>query len=525
MFCRYLEKMVDCYLNTAGVSLLKEREKNSKKCHRCISALICHQKEKIHIAVLCTGTHYNDKSVCYSTEYIKEKVLSNSPCDGHAESLCFEAAPIYFQKEMLKCIEEKNLIAQNKNLPDEYKKESIFIFDKGRFKLKPGTSFHLLITEPPCGWIRNKEKPRMQWKINFKKAPHVPKCSSKILINSVMGIQGYVSHLLDECIFVKSVVILCANKDVKTGPLEYTVGAQFPLVLPDISVMHYDAQRFNPNIITFEPMHLMQEEIESNKAINKLNKGADQNNINIHKLNGMDEDGHKRSVLVAGQSDTGSTFFNYTYNPCDKDEKKREIDYSTLIKKEFSIVERKVDRRLLDEVDLDFQATRKEKMKKKFDDLQDMLKATDALRDLLKELYEQKERYNKTVCKKAGVEPNRVDQASEHRVDPPFDSIAERFERKTRELVSGEFKSSQVWDKEIDDFINKVRGYQAEGTKLIDSQRMIQDVEKILNEKLDVTIDCSWKRYFYSEPISTQESTTYFFKFLTLQCYFVYANM
>ena len=103
--------MAKVYLQSAGELLMREREKNSKKFHRCISALICHQQGKSpHVAVLCTGTHYNDKQVCYSSEYIKEKVFSNCPCDGHAESLCYEAAPIYFQREMLECLDNKESI-------------------------------------------------------------------------------------------------------------------------------------------------------------------------------------------------------------------------------------------------------------------------------------------------------------------------------------------------------------------------------------------------------------------------------
>ena len=260
-FYRYLHEMVECYLGTAGNSLLQEKEKGSKKCHRCISALICHQEGKTpHVAVLCTGTRYNDKEVCYSTEYIKGnlKVLSNSPCDGHAEALCFEAAPIYFQGEMLKCLENK---------------QSVFDFEDERFKLKHGVAFHLLVTEPPCGWIRNKQQPRMQWKTTFKKAPHIPKCSAKILICSKMGIQGYVSHLLDHRIFVESVIILCADRNVKEEPLEYNFDSKFSL--PHISIMHYDPEVFNPVEVTFEPLYLMKAE-ESRSATDNMKKKSHQ---------------------------------------------------------------------------------------------------------------------------------------------------------------------------------------------------------------------------------------------------------
>ena len=480
---------MECYLETAGKSLLQEREKGSKKCHRCISALICCQGKIPHVAVLCTGTHYNDNEVCYSTEHIEGKVLSNSPCDGHAEALCFEAAPIYFQREMLKCLDEK-----------EKQKQSVFVLENKQFKLKGDVTFHLLVTEPPCGWIRNKQQPRMQWKTTFKKAPHIPKCSSKILICSRMGIQGYVSHLLEDCIFIKSVIILCADRKVKEGPLEYNVDPKFSL--PHISVMHYDPNMFNPNIITFKPMYLMKAENEFPSATDNTDQEIAHNDT--HGLNGTDdESGHKKSSLATGRSDR-SQFLNYTFNPCEKDEKKREHDYAKTRKKEFSVVERKVDRRLLDEVNSNFQVERKEKLKKMYDDLSDLLMVADELKGLLKELKESEFNYCKKIYKKACGKQKQlgIDQTLKPEVGPL--SIAEDIEIKTQQLLRKNFKSSKVWDKEIKNFIKKINAFQTEGTKLIDYQNMIEDIEKILEEKLDIVIDCAWQRYFYNESTGIQ---------------------
>ena len=481
LFYRYLDEMVGCYLDTAGNSLLQEREKKSNKCHRCISAIICHQEgEKPHVAVLCTGTHYNDKEVCYSTEYIKDKVLSNSPCDGHAEALCLEAVPIYFQGEMLKCLDNK---------------QSVFDFEDERFKLKHGVTFHLLVTEPPCGWIRNKQQPRMQWKTTFKKAPHIPKCSTKILICSIMGIQGYVSHLLDDCIFVKSVIILCADRNVKEGPLEYNFDSKFSL--PHISIMHYNPELFNPVKITFEPLWLMKAE-ESRSAADMKKEITTKD---THRLNGAsadDESGHKRSALVAADR---SKFLNYTFNPCEKDEKKRALDYATLREKEFSIVERKIDSRLLSKVSQAFQVQRKEKIKQIYDGLPALLRVTDELLNLLQELEESKINYSIKIYKRTcGKYLGMHKQTSKE--DPQ--SIAEHIKIKMQQLLSNKFKSSKVWDKEIDDIITKIRAFQAEGTKLIDYQNMIGNIEKMLEEKTDIVIDCAWQRYFCSESTGIQ---------------------
>lgn len=479
--------MVECYLGTAGDSLLKEREKGSKKCHRCISALICHQKgKKPHVAVLCTGTHYNDKEVCYSTECNKEnKVLSNSPCDGHAEALCFEAAPIYFQGEMLKCLD---------------KKQSIFDFKDKRFKLKHGVTFHLLVTEPPCGWIRNKQQPRMQWKTTFKKAPHIPKCSTKILICSIMGIQGYVSHLLDDRILVESVIILCADRNVKEGPLEYNFDS-----LPHISIMHYDSKLFNPVETTFEPLYLMKAEEESRGATDSTKKEI--TSKDTYRLNGAcadDESGHKRSALVAGQSDR-SRFLNYTFNPCEKDEKKRALDYAKLREKEFSIVKRKIDSRLLSEVSPDFQEERKKKLKQMYDELPGLLKVNDELLNLLQEVKESKINYSIKIYKRTcGKYLGIYQQASE--VDPL--SIVEHTKIKMQQLLSNKFKFSKVWDEEIEKIITKIRSFKTEGTRLIDYQNMIEDIEKMLEEKVEIVIDCAWQRYFYSESTGIQASAS-----------------
>lgn len=467
--------MIECYLDTASNSLLSEREKGSKKCHRCISALICCQDKKLHVAVLCTGTHYNDREVCYST-------FSNSPCDGHAESLCYEAAPIYFQDEMLNCIDNK---------------ESIFTFQEGRFKLKSNTTFHLLVTEPPCGWIRDEQQPKVQWKICFKQAPHIPKCSSKILICSRMGIQGYVSHLLDNCILVESITILCTNTNVQEGALELTVNLPSEFKLPYISIMHYQPEIFNPRETTFQPMNLMRAKHKSrtSNAIDNLNKETEDVQSIPFGNSDDSQNGHKRSALATGQSETCGLFLSYTFNPCEKEEKKREINYKRSRNNIFSVVERMVDKRLLKKVDLEFQVKRKQIMKEWYNKLPDLLNVNNELKNLLEELVNAKIKHSKKI--KDMVSENQ-ENASEDKV-----SITQHLKNESQRLLKHEFKQSE-WDSTVKGIINKIKAFQTEGTKLIDYQNMIEDIRNILEEESDIVIDCAWKQYLYAESTAIQ---------------------
>ena len=118
--------------------------------------------------------------------------------------------------------------------------------NNGGFKLKPNIKFYLMVTEPPCGFIENQEDPCMEWKTPFVGFPHVPTCSSRILIGATMGIQGYISHLLEEPIMIDSVIILCSKgaELIKTD-----FGSSFPL--PRIKTRGYNPKQF----ANFEPDH------------------------------------------------------------------------------------------------------------------------------------------------------------------------------------------------------------------------------------------------------------------------------
>ena len=81
----------------------------------------------------------------------------------------------------------------------------------------------------------------MEWKLPFVGYPHVPTCSSRILIGATMGIQGYISHLIDKPIMIDTLVILCPDFD-KNQIID--VGNFFKI--PVIKTMKYDPKHFAP---------------------------------------------------------------------------------------------------------------------------------------------------------------------------------------------------------------------------------------------------------------------------------------
>ena len=114
-------------------------------------------------------------------------------CDGHAEATCFQFANEYLLSEMHKCC------------CLGIKDATIFDQTLDGFKVKENVRFHLFVSHPPCGFMTNTNLHFMSWK-EFENKPHCLQCSSKILINSFLGIQGYLSHLLVEPIYISHVV-------------------------------------------------------------------------------------------------------------------------------------------------------------------------------------------------------------------------------------------------------------------------------------------------------------------------------
>ena len=156
-----------------------------------IAALLIEKGGDFNVVLLTAGTKIKQECTFVQGD-IGESTWGL--CDGHAEAVCYRLTSIYLLTEiykMHKC------------------KESIFEFVEGKgYKLKDGIEFHLFTSHPPCGFMAKKERHYLSWKKPFIAIPHNPQCSSKILINSYLGIQGPLSHLLVKPIYISSLVIL-----------------------------------------------------------------------------------------------------------------------------------------------------------------------------------------------------------------------------------------------------------------------------------------------------------------------------
>ena len=323
-------------------------ENISNKIHKVIAALICHQEKKSpYAAILCTGTLHKDTEVCGHEG-------SHGTCDGHAASIIYEAAPKYFMNEMA------NLVKEEEN-------ESIFelLPNNEGFKLKSSIKFYLLVTAPSCGFIKNQEDPCMEWKTPFVSFPHVPTCSSRILIGATMGIQRYVSHLLEEPIMIDSVIILC-SKDEELQKTDF--GTPFPL--PNIKTRKYDPIEFT----NFEPDY----QGATEKAISSMKnsmQSTSSENMAIRLYSSGSEGTNKSSLTVTGTDrSAGSSFL--AFNP-------RTGQEASSISG-FLITRRDVDKCIdIDEV---VEIERKATMKKSYTDLCKSLELEKALLKLQNKL-------------------------------------------------------------------------------------------------------------------------------------------
>lgn len=115
-------------------------------------------------------------------------------CDFHAEALCYQLSGLYMLNEIYKLCKNNNSIFEIK--------------DNSGYQLKSGIKFHLFISYHPCGFMSDVQESFLSWKTEFIGMPHIPQCSSKILIGACLGIQGPLSPLLVQRVFISSVVIL-----------------------------------------------------------------------------------------------------------------------------------------------------------------------------------------------------------------------------------------------------------------------------------------------------------------------------
>ena len=178
--------------------LLRWKEK-TRGCHKknqdsniisVVAALLLEKNGNLNVVLLTAGTKIKHKC-SFVQGNIEESTWGL--CDGHAEAVCYRLAYVYFMTEIYKI---------------DKKVESIFEETKDGYRLKDGIEFHLFTSHPPCGFMAKKERYYLSWKRPFTTMPHNPQCSSKILINSYLGIQGPLSLLLVKPIYISSLVIL-----------------------------------------------------------------------------------------------------------------------------------------------------------------------------------------------------------------------------------------------------------------------------------------------------------------------------
>ena len=157
-----------------------------------LAALLYEKDDTMKVVVFAAGT--TKKGKCsYSLNTASADECMWGHCDGHAVSVCYRFANFYLITEMQR--HKKDL------------QTSILETKIGGYKLKKGIKLHFFTTSIPCGFMANKECPFLSWKIPFKGKPHCLKCSSIILINAYLGIQGPLSHLFKKPVYISSITI------------------------------------------------------------------------------------------------------------------------------------------------------------------------------------------------------------------------------------------------------------------------------------------------------------------------------
>ena len=438
-----------------------ETDRDTKICskiHRHLAALICHQENRSpYAAILCTGTSHKDAEACNHEG-------SHGTCDGHAESIIYEAAPKYFMNEM------DNLLKEKEN-------ESIFELlpnNKG-YKLKPNVKFYLMVTEPPCGFIENQEAPCMEWKVPFVGFPHLPTCSSRILIGATMGIQGYISHLLEEPIMIDSLIILCSKGEelIKT---DFT--SSFPL--PCIKTRRYNPRDF----VNFEPNLVKRGSFKKGSVANCAVPSTSSENISV-RMNNSGSEEHNSSVTLTGSDrNLGPSFL--TFNP-------QTGEQSSCIP-EF-LMTRSVEKHIDNNVDQVTQIERKANMKQRYTDLCRGLEPEKAMIKLQSELA--------NALKTKGDEiSSTVDFTSTMLKNRTPNTLDELLQSTHTTLDNIALK--QKWVKHSESIKEKLDVIEEVGADMIENQIMIMYIKNILSENKEIVVDCSWHYYFYKASDNNQ---------------------
>ena len=78
----------------------------------------------------------------------------------------------------------------------------------------PHFRFHLFTSQAPCGFMSIESQDIMSGK-PYDNKPHIPQCSSKILINAYLGIQGSGTHLLAKPVYIEDLIIVKYKKQLQ----------------------------------------------------------------------------------------------------------------------------------------------------------------------------------------------------------------------------------------------------------------------------------------------------------------------
>ena len=408
-----------------------------RRTHQAIAALICDQPDKNpYTAILSTGTRHNDAEKCGFT----------SACDGHAISVIYEAAPDYFKQEMIN-LRENNLDSIFKYVSPQDAKQG--------FRLKDHIKFHLLVTQPPCGFICDQEDPCMEWKTPFVGYPHVPKCSSRIFIGAKMGIQGYVSHLIKNPILIESITILC-GKDKGNQRIDF--GNMFRL--PQIKVLEYDPTYFQKD---FRGSKLKLKHASNISSDTYENVDRNESATSA----GTSEDGTNKSAVTVTNLDRNLETSFLIFNP-QKDETS-----STGLPIKTKVIEKYL------EVDEQLEMKRKRDMKLLYTDLMDDLRVKEALTKLKMKL------------------ATKIEKNSQ-KIQGILDSISAENKKAAHRLDTDNL-DVDMWNCILNEFIkpNYVR-LKEQGIKKILNQKMIACVDTLLsNESAGIVMDCSWHDYVH----------------------------
>ena len=170
----------------------KGADDNGDQQIKVISAIIrekitAEKEERFKVIVMCSGSKHQVH--CSSMDF-------NGACDSHSEAICYETVVLHFFKH----IRKRNF--------------NVLLLSEDGFQLNPEYKFHLFVSHPPCGFMANESEPLISWKTPFVKEPHILTCSSKIVLNSYLGIQGPLICLFAKPVYISEVIISNTNETI-----------------------------------------------------------------------------------------------------------------------------------------------------------------------------------------------------------------------------------------------------------------------------------------------------------------------